>query len=223
MVHDLPGVGENLQDHLELYLQYACTQPVSLYPSLLWYNQPAIGAEWLFNGTGIGASNQFEAGGFIRTREDFDWPNIQYHFLPVAINYNGSNGVKEHGFQAHMGSMRSPSRGRVHLKSKNPRDYPSILFNYMATEQDWQEFRDGIRLTREIMQQPALDPFRGREISPGIEVQTDEQLDQFIREHAETAFHPSCSCKMGTDAMACLLYTSPSPRDRTRSRMPSSA
>ena len=122
----------------------------------------------------------------------------------MAINYNGSNGVKEHGFQAHMGSMRSPSRGRIHLKSKNPRDYPSILFNYMATEQDWQEFRDGIRLTREIMQQPALDPYRGREISPGIDVQTDEQLDKFIREHAETAFHPSCSCKMGTDEMAVV-------------------
>jgi choline dehydrogenase len=143
VVHDLPGVGENLQDHLELYLQYACTQPVSLYPSLLWYNQPAIGAEWLFNGTGIGASNQFEAGGFIRSRPEFEWPNIQYHFLPVAINYNG-------------------------------------------------------------MQQPALDPYRGREISPGIEVQTDEQLDKFIREHAETAFHPSCSCKMGDDEMAVV-------------------
>ena len=204
VVHDLPGVGRNLQDHLELYLQYACTQPVSLYPSLLWWNQPAIGAEWLFMGKGIGASNQFEAGGFIRTREHFEWPNIQYHFLPVAINYNGSNGVKEHGFQAHMGSMRSPSRGRINVKSKDPREYPSILFNYMSTEQDWQEFRDGIRLTREIMQQPALDAYRGREISPGIDKQTDEELDTFIREHAETAFHPSCSCKMGTDEMAVV-------------------
>ncbi|MDI6935405.1 choline dehydrogenase, partial [Serratia sp. Se-PFBMAAmG] len=204
VVHDLPGVGENLQDHLELYLQYACTQPVSLYPSLLWWNQPAIGAEWMFKGTGIGASNQFEAGGFIRTRPEFEWPNIQYHFLPVAINYNGSNGVKEHGFQAHMGSMRSPSRGRVQAKSKDPRQHPSILFNYMATEQDWQEFRDGIRLTREIMAQPALDPYRGREISPGEHVQTDEELDKFIREHAETAFHPSCSCKMGSDDMAVV-------------------
>ena len=204
VVADRPGVGQNLQDHLELYLQYACKQPVSIYPATKWWNQPAIGAQWLFLGKGLGASNQFEAGGFIRTREEFEWPNIQYHFLPVAINYNGSNGVKEHGFQAHMGSMRSPSRGRIQLKSKNPRDYPSILFNYMATEQDWQEFRDGIRLTREIMQQPALDPYRGREISPGIEVQTDEQLDKFIREHAETAFHPSCSCKMGTDEMAVV-------------------
>ncbi|MFF7707881.1 choline dehydrogenase [Pseudomonas sp. NPDC007930] len=204
LVHDLPGVGENLQDHLEMYIQYACTQPVSLYPSLLLHNQPAIGAEWLFNGTGIGASNQFEAGGFIRTRPEFEWPNIQYHFLPVAINYNGSNGVKEHGFQMHVGSMRSPSRGRVQIKSKDPHQHPSILFNYMATEQDWQEFRDAIRITREIIAQPALDAFRGREISPGLEVQTDEQLDTFVREHAETAFHPSCSCKMGTDAMAVV-------------------
>jgi choline dehydrogenase len=171
---------------------------------LQWFNQPKIGAEWLFNGSGIGASNQFEAGGFIRSREEFAWPNIQYHFLPVAINYNGSNAVKEHGFQAHVGSMRSPSRGRVQVKSKDPRQHPSILFNYMATEQDWQEFRDAIRITREIMAQPALDEYRGREISPGPEVQTDEQLDAFVREHAETAFHPSCSCKMGEDEMAVV-------------------
>ncbi|KQN47739.1 choline dehydrogenase [Serratia sp. Leaf50] len=204
VVHDLPGVGENLQDHLEMYLQYSCTQPVSLYPALQWFNQPKIGAEWLFNGTGVGASNQFEAGGFIRSREEFTWPNIQYHFLPVAINYNGSNGVKEHGFQAHVGSMRSPSRGRVQVKSKDPRQHPSILFNYMSSEQDWHEFRDAIRITREIMNQPALDPYRGREISPGIEVQTDEELDEFVRQHAETAFHPSCTCKMGSDEMAVV-------------------
>jgi choline dehydrogenase len=204
VVHDLPGVGENLQDHLEMYLQYSCKQPVSLYPALQWFNQPKIGAEWLFNGTGVGASNQFEAGGFIRSREEFDWPNIQYHFLPVAINYNGSNAVKEHGFQAHVGSMRSPSRGRVQVKSKDPRQHPSILFNYMSTEQDWQEFRDAIRITREIMNQPALDPYRGREISPGIEVQSDEELNAFVREHAETAFHPSCTCKMGSDEMAVV-------------------
>lgn len=204
VVHDLPGVGENLQDHLEVYIQYACTKPVSLYPSLLWWNQPAIGAEWLFNGTGIGASNQFEAGGFIRSRPEFEWPNIQYHFLPVAINYNGTKGVQEHGFQAHVGSMRSPSRGRVQIKSKDPHEHPSILFNYMASEQDWQEFRDGIRITREIMAQPALDPYRGREISPGLDAVTDEQLDAFVREHAETAYHPSCSCKMGTDPMAVV-------------------
>lgn len=204
VVHNLPGVGANLQDHLELYLQYACKQPVSIYPATKWWNQPAIGAQWLFLGKGLGASNQFEAGGFIRTREAFEWPNIQFHFLPVAINYNGSKGVQEHGFQAHMGSMRSPSRGRIHLKSRDPRQHPSILFNYMSHEQDWQEFRDGIRLTREIMNQPALDPYRGRELSPGVNVQSDAELDEFIRNHAETAFHPSCSCKMGSDDMAVV-------------------
>ncbi|MDT4834853.1 Oxygen-dependent choline dehydrogenase [compost metagenome] len=204
VVHDLPGVGQNLQDHLEMYLQYACKQPVSLYPALQWWNQPQIGAEWMFKGTGLGASNQFEAGGFIRTRPEFEWPNIQYHFLPVAINYNGSNAVKEHGFQAHVGSMRSPSRGRIHLTSRDPRKHPSILFNYMSCEQDWQEFRDGIRITREIMAQPALDPYRGRELSPGIDRKTDAELDAFVREHAETAFHPSCSCKMGEDDMAVV-------------------
>ena len=204
LVHELPGVGQNLQDHLEMYLQYACTQPVSLYPALKLLNQPGIGAQWLFAGNGIGASNQFEAGGFIRTRPEFAWPNIQFHFLPVAINYNGSNAVNEHGFQAHVGSMRSPSRGRIQLKSKDPRQHPSILFNYMSHEQDWQEFRDGIHLTREIMAQPALDPYRGREISPGAHVQSDAELDAFIREHAETAFHPSCSCKMGEDDMAVV-------------------
>ncbi|GBL59986.1 choline dehydrogenase [Pseudomonas citronellolis] len=204
VVHDLPGVGQNLQDHLEMYLQYACKQPVSLYPALQWWNQPQIGAEWMFLGTGLGASNQFEAGGFIRTRDEFEWPNIQYHFLPVAINYNGSNAVKEHGFQAHVGSMRSPSRGRIQLTSRDPRKHPSILFNYMSSEQDWQEFRDAIRITREIMAQPALDAYRGRELSPGLDKKSDAELDAFVREHAETAFHPSCSCKMGEDDMAVV-------------------
>ncbi|GAA5017018.1 choline dehydrogenase [Acinetobacter puyangensis] len=204
VVQDLPGVGENLQDHLEMYLQYKCKQPVSLYPALKWHNQPAIGAEWLFLGKGIGASNQFEAGGFIRSSEEFEWPNIQYHFLPVAINYNGSNAVKEHGFQAHVGSMRSPSRGRIKLKSKDPFAHPSILFNYMSTEQDWREFRDGIRITREIMHQPALDVYRGEEISPSMQLKTDAELDSFVRDHAETAYHPSCSCKMGEDDMAVV-------------------
>ncbi|ANI18185.1 choline dehydrogenase [Pseudomonas citronellolis] len=204
VVHDLPGVGQNLQDHLEMYLQYACKEPVSLYPALQWWNQPQIGAQWMFLGTGLGASNQFEAGGFIRTREEFEWPNIQYHFLPVAINYNGSNAVKEHGFQAHVGSMRSPSRGRIQLTSRDPRKHPSILFNYMSCEQDWQEFRDAIRITREIMAQPALDAYRGRELSPGLDKKSDAELDAFVREHAETAFHPSCSCKMGEDDMAVV-------------------
>lgn len=203
-VHVLPGVGQNLQDHLEMYLQYECKQPVSLYPALKWINQPKIGAEWLFKGTGVGASNQFEAGGFIRTSEKFAWPNIQFHFLPVAINYNGSNAVNQHGFQAHVGSMRSPSRGRVRLKSLDPKQHPSILFNYMSSEQDWEEFRAAIRITREIMAQPALDPYRGDEISPGKQISTDEELDAFVRERAETAFHPCATCKMGYDDMAVV-------------------
>lgn len=204
LVHDLPGVGANLQDHLEIYQQYECKQPVSLAPALKIYNQPLIGAEWLFFGTGIGASNQFEAGGFIRSDESFTWPNIQYHFLPVAINYNGSNPIKVHSFQAHMGSMRSPSRGRIKIRSKNPAEHPSILFNYMSTEQDWREFRAGIRITRKIMQQPALAPFVGKEISPGIAVQTDAEIDAFVREHAETAYHPCGSCAMGIGEMAVV-------------------
>ncbi|RNM27124.1 choline dehydrogenase [Dickeya undicola] len=204
LVQHLPGVGQNLQDHLEMYLQYRCKQPVSLYPALKWVNQPKIGAEWLFFGTGIGASNQFEAGGFIRSSEAFDWPNLQFHFLPVAINYNGSQAVREHGFQAHVGSMRSPSRGRIQLRSRDPRQHPSILFNYMSSEQDWQEFRAAIRITREIISQPALDRYRGTEISPGPQAQSDNELDAFIRQQAETAYHPCGSCKMGQDAMAVV-------------------
>ena len=204
IVFDLPGVGRNLQDHLEMYLQYACKEPVSLYPALKWYNQPAIGFEWLTRGTGIGASNQFEAGGFIRTRDDDPWPNIQYHFLPIAINYNGSNPIEMHGFQAHVGSMRSPSRGRIKLRSRDPRAHPSILFNYMAEPLDWREFRDAIRITREIIAQPALDRYRGQELNPGAELRTDAQLDAFVRARAETAYHPSCSCAMGYGDMAVV-------------------
>jgi choline dehydrogenase len=204
LVLDLPGVGRNLQDHLEMYMQYACKEPVSLYPSLLLRNQPAIGLEWLLRGTGIGASNHFEAGGFIRTRDDDPWPNIQYHFLPVAINYNGSHAIHMHGFQAHVGSMRSPSRGRVKLRSRDPRAHPSILFNYMADALDWREFRDAIRITREIMRQPALDRWRGAELNPGADLRTDAELDAFVRARAETAYHPSCSCAMGYDDMAVV-------------------
>jgi choline dehydrogenase len=204
VVLDLPGVGANLQDHLEIYQQYECRQPVSLAPALKLHNQPAIGAEWLLFGSGVGATNQFEAGGFIRSDDSFAWPNIQYHFLPVAINYNGSNPIKVHSFQAHMGSMRSPSRGRIALRSTDPRDHPSILFNYMSHEQDWREFRAGIRITREIMRQRALAPYTGNEISPGASVRTDAELDAFVREHGETAFHPSCTNAMGYDAMAVV-------------------
>jgi choline dehydrogenase len=204
LILDLPGVGQNLQDHLEMYMQYECKEPVSLYPALLLHNQPAIGLEWMLRGTGIGASNHFEAGGFIRTRDDDPWPNIQYHFLPVAINYNGTNAIKMHGFQAHVGSMRSPSRGHVKLRSRDPHEHPSILFNYMAEALDWREFRDAIRITREIIRQPALDRFRGRELSPGAELQSDAEIDAFVRARAETAYHPSCSCAMGYDEMAVV-------------------
>ncbi len=204
LVHDLPGVGANLQDHMEIYQQYECKKPVSLAPALKLYNQPLIGAEWLFLGTGIGASNQFEAGGFIRSDDSFTWPNIQYHFLPVAINYDGSNPIKIHSFQAHMGSMRSPSRGRVQIRSKDPLEYPSIQFNYMSTEQDKRELRAGVRITRNIMKQAALAPYVGREISPGENVQTDAEIDAFVRQHGETAYHPSCSCAMGYDEMAVV-------------------
>ena len=204
LVHDLPGVGANLQDHMEIYQQYECKQPVSIAPSLKLHNQALIGAEWLFLGTGIGASNQFEAGGFIRSDDSFAWPNIQYHFLPIAVNYNGSNPIKVHSFQAHMGSMRSHSRGRIKLLSKNPHDHPSILFNYMSFDEDWREFRAGVRITREIMQQAALAPYLGKEISPSVAVQTDAEIDAFVRAHGETSYHPSCSCAMGYDDMSVV-------------------
>lgn len=204
VVLDLPGVGENLQDHLEIYVQYECREPVSLAYALNPVSQGLIGAQWLFAGTGVGASNQFEAGGFIRSSPEFAWPNLQYHFLPLAIGYNGSKPVKAHAFQAHVGSMRSPSRGRIRLTSRDPRAHPSLLFNYMSTDQDWREFRDAIRITRDIFAQPALDLYRGREISPGAAAETDQALDAFVRAHAETAFHPSCSCRMGEDAMAVV-------------------
>lgn len=196
-VLDLPGVGNNLQDHLELYMQYECKEPVSIAPATQWWNKPAIGAEWLFNGTGLGATNHFEAGGFIRSDQRFAWPNIQYHFLPIAVRYDGRNASKAHSFQAHVGSMRSPSRGRIKLQSRDPKAHPSILFNYMSHEQDWQEFRAAIRITRDIIKQPALDAYRGASITPTDDIQTDAQLDEYVRNHAETAYHPSCTCAMG--------------------------
>ena len=204
VVVDLPGVGQNLQDHLEMYIQYACKEPVSLAPALRPHKQPAIGVEWLLLGSGIGASNQFEGGGFIRSEASFAWPNLQYHFLPVAINYNGTNPIREHSFQMHVGSMRSPSRGRVQLRSRDPRQHPSILFNYMSHEQDWREFRAGIRITRDIIGQDALTPYRGREISPGVDISSDADLDAFVRRHAETAYHPCGSNQMGEHDLAVV-------------------
>lgn len=203
----LPGVGENLQDHLETYVQYASTKPITLYKEMKCYRQLKIGFDWLFLRRGIGASNQFEAGAFISSQSRFDHPNLQYHFMPIAMHYDGSEMQGQHGFQAHVGPMRPESRGYVKLASSDPNAPPRILFNYMSTENDRQEMRDAIRLTRDIFAQTAFDGFRGEELAPGVNVQSDDEIDAFIREHAESAMHPSCTCKMGdieTDPMAVV-------------------
>jgi len=197
VVHDLPGVGENLQDHLEVYFQVACTQPVTLYSAMNPLAKLAIGVRWILFKDGLGATNHFETCGFIRSRAGVRFPDIQYHFLPMAVSYDGSSLAKEHGFQAHVGPMHSKSRGWVRLASRDPADKPRILFNYMSHPDDWVEFRAAVRLTRELFAQPAFDRFRGREISPGAEVQSDAAIDAFIRDKVESALHPSCSCKMG--------------------------
>ena len=197
VVHGLPGVGENLQDHLEFYFQIACREPVSLYSSLSPLSRLRIGLRWLLRHDGLGASNHFETGGFIRSRAGIRYPNLQYHFLPMAVSYDGATLAQEHGFQAHIGPMRSQSRGWVRLRSPHIEDHPQIFFNYMSQPEDWDEMRACVRLTRELFAQPAFDRYRGREMQPGAGVQTDEQIDDFIRQHAETAYHPSCSCRMG--------------------------
>lgn len=204
VIADLPGVGENLQDHIETYVQHACTQPITLYSALKPWNQLLIGAKWLFLRQGIGASNQFEAGGFIRSQAGVKHPDLQYHFLPIAMNYDGSQTQNTHGFQAHVGPMRPTSRGHLKLRSADPRQPPAIVFNYLQTESDRTEFRAGIRLTREIFAQQAFDPYRGPELAPGPAVQTDAEIDAFIRARAESAYHPCGSCKMGSDALAVV-------------------
>jgi choline dehydrogenase len=203
---DRPGVGANLQDHLEFYFQMACTQPITLYGKANLLGKAMVGAQWLFGRSGTGASNQFESCGFIRSRAGIKYPDIQYHFFPMAINYDGSSLATEHGFQAHVGPMRSKSRGTVTLKSADPHDKPIILFNYMSHPDDWADMRACVRLTREIFQQPAFAPYRGREIQPGADCVTDDQIDAFIAEHVESALHPSCTCKMGSprDPMAVV-------------------
>jgi choline dehydrogenase len=203
---DRPGVGANLQDHLEFYFQMACTQPITLYGKANLLGKAMVGAQWLFGRSGTGASNQFESCGFIRSRAGIKYPDIQYHFFPMAINYDGSSLATEHGFQAHVGPMRSKSRGTVTLKSADPHDKPKILFNYMSHPDDWVDMRACVRLTREIFQQPAFAPYRGREIQPGADCVTDDQIDAFIAEHVESALHPSCTCKMGSprDPMAVV-------------------
>jgi choline dehydrogenase len=197
VVADVPGVGQNLQDHLETYVQHACTQPITLYSTQNPIAMGAIGLQWLLFRSGLGGTNHFESGGFIRSRAGIEHPDLQYHFLPIAITYDGKEKVNEHGFQAHAGPMRASSRGSITLKSDSPLDAPGIRFNYLSTEGDRQEFRDAIRLTREIFAQKAFNPYRGAELSPGAHVRTDAEIDAHIRRKAESAYHPSCSCKMG--------------------------
>jgi choline dehydrogenase len=198
IVHELPGVGENLQDHLEFYFQLACTQPITLYSQMTPYRKALIGLRWLLRKDGLGATNHFETGGFIRSRAGERYPDIQYHFLPLAVSYDGSSLAREHGFQAHVGPMRSASRGWVRLASANPLDKPKVFFNYMSQPDDWVQMRACVRLTREIFAQAAFDPYRGREIQPGSEVHSDAQIDDFIRRQVQSAYHPSCSCRMGS-------------------------
>lgn len=197
VVADRPGVGRNLQDHLELYIQQEATKPVTLHSVLNPFSKALIGAQWLFFKTGLGASNHFEAAAFVRSKPGVDYPDIQYHFLPAAVRYDGKAAAKSHGFQAHVGPMRSKSRGAITLRSSDPWEMPKIDFNYMSHPDDWEDFRHCIRLTREIFSQKAFDPYRGKEISPGSHVQSDAQLDDFIREHVESAYHPCGTCRMG--------------------------
>ncbi|MEY4698007.1 MAG: choline dehydrogenase, partial [Pseudomonadota bacterium] len=201
-----PGVGANLQDHLELYLQFAASRPVTLYKYWNLWGKAAIGAQWLFTGRGLGASNQFEACAFIRSKPGVEYPDIQYHFLPIAVRYDGKAAAEGHGFQAHVGPMRSRSRGAVTLRSGDPADAPRIRFNYMSHPSDWEDFRTCIRLTREIFGQEAFRPFLKHEIQPGAAVQSDAQLDDFIRDHVESAYHPCGTARMGRrdDPMAVV-------------------
>jgi choline dehydrogenase len=198
------GVGENLQDHLETYVQYACKEPITLYSATKPWVKAKIGLQWLLTQTGLGATNHFESGGFIRSEAGVAHPDLQYHFLPMAVRYDGNAPATGHGFQAHVGPMRPTSRGHVRIRSAKPTAAPEIVFNYLSTEQDRKEFRAAIRLTREVFAQKAFERFRGEELSPGPAVQTDAEIDAHIAAQAETAYHPSCSCRMGHDDMAVV-------------------
>jgi choline dehydrogenase len=198
VVADRPGVGENLQDHLEFYFQVASKKPITLYAHTGLFARGLVGVQWMLKGRGLGASNHFEAGGFIRSHAGVRYPDIQFHFLPMAVAYDGSSLAKEHGFQAHVGPMRSKSRGWVRLRSADPAEAPLIQFNYLSHPDDWAEMRACVRLTREIFAQEAFDPYRGREIQPGVDCVSDEGIDAFVRGRAESAYHPSCTCRMGS-------------------------
>ena len=195
--HELPGVGENLQDHLEVYFQYHCKKPITLNSKLNLFSKGLIGMRWILSKTGLGATNHFESCGFIRSRAGLEWPNIQYHFLPAAMRYDGNAAMKGHGYQVHAGVNKVSSRGSIKINSSDPQAKPTILFNYLESEQDRQDWRDCIRLTREVLSQPALDEYNAGEASPGLEVSSDDQIDSWVRANVESAYHPSCSCKMG--------------------------
>ena len=204
VVADLPGVGENLQDHLEVYVQYACKQPVSMAPALKWRNRPAIGAKWLLGRTGPGATNHFEGGGFARSNEDVAYPNLMFHFLPIAIRYDGSAPAGGHGYQVHIGPMYSDARGSVRIVSADPAVHPALRFNYLSTDTDRREWVEAIAIARRILGQPALDAFNGGELSPGPRVRTDGEVLDWVRRDGETALHPSCTCAMGTGPMSVV-------------------
>jgi choline dehydrogenase len=197
VVADLPGVGENLQDHLEVYIQYSCLQPVSIQPGMKMWRRPFIGAQWLFLRSGLGATNHFEAGGFVRSNDDVGYPNLMFHFLPIAIRYDGSAPAGGHGYQVHVGPMYSDARGTLRIRSTDPRAHPAMTFNYLSTDQDRREWVEAIRVARRILNQPAFAPFNGGEISPGSGVETDEQILGWVAKDGETALHPSCTAKMG--------------------------
>ena len=199
VVHHSPGVGENLQDHLEVYIQYASKQPVSIAPGLRWRARPKIGYDWLFHRRGLGATNHFEGGGFARSNEDVDYPNLMFHFLPIAVRYDGSAPTKGHGYQVHIGPMYADTRGWIRIRSTDPRQHPSMQFNYLSTPTDRREWVEAVRVARDILTQPAFEPFNDGELSPGPSVETDEEILEWVRADAETALHPSCTAKMGID------------------------
>jgi choline dehydrogenase len=205
VVADLPGVGENLQDHLEVYIQYACTQPVSMQRYLKKRYMPQIGAQWLFGRSGPGATNHFEGGGFARSNDDVEYPNLMFHFLPIAVRYDGSAGASGgEGYQVHIGPMYSDARGSVKITSRNPLVHPALRFNYLSTEQDRREWIEAIHVARKILNQPAMAPYNGGETSPGAAVQTDQEILDWVAKDGETALHPSCTAKMGTDAASVV-------------------
>jgi choline dehydrogenase len=204
VVHDLPAVGEHLQDHLEVYVQHACTQPVSMAPYLQWRHRPWVGFQWLFLRRGPGATNHFEGGGFARSNENAAYPNLMFHFLPIAVRYDGSAPAAGHGYQVHVGPMYSDARGSVRIVSADPRVHPALRFNYVSTAQDRREWVEAIRVTRSILSQAAFEPFDGGELSPGDAVETDQQILDWVGREGETALHPSCTCRMGTDDLSVL-------------------